>query len=76
MGLWRGAVARGCGAALGRTLESCDSLKLTLLKSPSAMRAPEMSKPAAVVPSILHWCNARVRVSLRGGVAGERWGRA
>ena len=46
VGLWRGAVRR--------TLESCDSLKLTLLKSPSAMSAPEMSKVLASLPDILH----------------------
>ena len=36
-------------------MDSCDSLKLTLVKSPSANSAPEMSKPAAELPSILHW---------------------
>mmetsp|Transcript_67847 Transcript_67847/g.180477 ORF Transcript_67847/g.180477 Transcript_67847/m.180477 type:complete len:230 (+) Transcript_67847:69-758(+) len=36
------------------TLESCVSLKLTLLKSPSAISAPEMSKAAASAPDILH----------------------
>ena len=72
----RGRRAVAWGGGVGRTLDSCDSLKSTLLKSPSAMSAPEMSKPAADVPSILHWCNARVRVRRRGGVASERWGRA
>lgn len=36
------------------TFESCDSLKLALLKSPSAMSAPEMSNVEASLPDIGH----------------------
>ena len=82
VGVGGGGSAWGGGARCGggglRTLESCDSLKLTFWKSPSASSAPEMSKPAADMPSILHCATQRTRAGegaqWRGRqVVGSEW---